>query len=72
MALYAAGDIHLSLGTDKSMDFFGGGWDNYVEKISEGFSVLTDSDTCVLCGDLSWGMDFDEARNDFRFIAGLP
>ena len=72
MALYAAGDLHLSLGTDKPMDLFGGGWDNYVDKISEGFSVLTADDVCVLCGDLSWGMDFNEALDDFRFINDLP
>ena len=72
MALYAAGDLHLSLGVDKPMDYFGGGWDNYVEKISKGFSGLTEYDACVLCGDLSWGMNFDEARKDFHFIAGLP
>ena len=26
MALYAIGDTHLSLGSDKPMDVFGGGW----------------------------------------------
>lgn len=32
MALYAIGDLHLSLGADKPMDVFGGPWENYVEK----------------------------------------
>lgn len=72
MALFAAGDLHLSLGTDKQMDMFGGGWNNYVKKISSGFSVLSENDVCVLCGDLSWGMDFEEARDDFCFINDLP
>jgi predicted phosphohydrolase len=45
MSLYAIGDLHLSLGTDKPMDVFGGGWDNYVEKIKEGFGRLDASDT---------------------------
>ena len=51
MALYAIGDLHLSLGADKPMDVFGGPWENYVEKIRIGFSALHDDDVCVLCGD---------------------
>lgn len=51
MSLYAIGDLHLSLGTDKPMDVFGGRWENYVEKIKEGFSVLNDDDLTVICGD---------------------
>ena len=37
MSLYAIGDTHLSLGVDKPMDVFGGGWEGYVEKLREGF-----------------------------------
>ena len=33
MSLYAIGDTHLSLGVDKPMDIFGGGWAGYVEKL---------------------------------------
>ena len=72
MALYAIGDLHLSLGSDKPMDVFGGGWDNYVEKIKAGFSLLKPDDVCVLCGDTSWGMSLDESIEDFRFIGQLP
>jgi len=72
MALYAIGDLHLSLGTDKPMDVFGGGWDNYIEKIKEGFSHLTSDDLCVLCGDTSWGISFEESLEDFIFIDNLP
>ena len=72
MALYAIGDLHLSLSSDKPMDIFGGRWENYVEKIKSGFSTLTCEDTCVICGDLSWGMGFDECREDFKFIDSLP
>ena len=72
MSLYAIGDLHLSLSADKSMDVFGPAWENYVEKIREGFSALTAEDTCVVCGDISWGMDLDGALEDFRFIDALP
>lgn len=68
MALYAIGDLHLSLGADKPMDVFGGPWENYVEKIRLGFSALHDDDVCVLCGDLAWGMTMEQALPDFQFI----
>lgn len=72
MALYAIGDLHLSLSADKPMDVFGPRWENHTEKLREGFSALTDDDVCVLCGDLSWGMAIEDCLADFRFIASLP
>ena len=72
MALYTIGDLHLSLGSNKPMDIFGDRWQNYVEKIRLGFSALTEDDTTVLCGDLSWGMSLEESLLDFRFIHALP
>ena len=72
MALYAIGDLHLSFGTNKPMDVFGGGWVNYMEKIGTGFNVLKPDDVCVLCGDTSWGMHFEESLGDFRYIDDLP
>ena len=68
MALYAIGDLHLSFGSDKPMDVFGGAWNGYVEKLREGFSVIGPEDTTVLLGDLSWAMDLSAAREDFAFI----
>ena len=68
MALYAIGDTHLSLGADKPMDVFGGGWEGYVDKLREGFAPVGSTDTVVLCGDLSWGMSLEEAREDFAFL----
>ena len=53
MALYAIGDLHLSLGGDKPMDVFGGRWQGYVEKLEKGFADLRAEDVTVLCGDLS-------------------
>ena len=72
MALYAIGDLHLSLGCDKPMDVFGGRWLDYVAKLREGFERLTDADTTVLCGDISWGMSLEEAREDFLFNNHQP
>lgn len=72
MALYAIGDTHLSLGVDKPMDVFGGGWEGYVEKLRVGFSKVRPEDTVVLCGDLSWGMTLAQAQKDFAFLDALP
>ena len=72
MSLYAIGDLHLSFTTNKPMDVFGPAWKNHVDKIRDGFSSLSEDDVCVLCGDISWGMDLSQAREDFRFIDGLP
>ena len=72
MALYAIGDLHLSLHKDKPMDIFGSKWENHSEKLREGFAQLTEEDVCVICGDLSWGMGIEETKEDFLFIDSLP
>ena len=72
MALYAIGDLHLSLGTDKPMDVFGPKWANYVERIRENFSALHEDDVIVLAGDISWGMSLEQSLPDFQFIDALP
>ena len=72
MALYAIGDLHLCLGAPKPMDIFGGAWVGYMEKLREGLSVITEEDTTVLLGDLSWALDLEEAKADFSFIDQIP
>ncbi|MDD3347151.1 metallophosphoesterase [Oscillibacter sp.] len=72
MALYAIGDLHLSLTADKSMEVFGPAWENYVARIEEGLSILRPEDTLVLAGDTSWGIDLAEAEADFRFLDRFP
>lgn len=72
MALYAIGDLHLSLTADKSMEVFGPAWENYTARIEESLSALTDEDTLILAGDTSWGMSLPEAEADFRFLDRFP
>lgn len=72
MALYAIGDLHLSLGTNKPMDVFGGAWKGYVDKLREGLSVIRPEDTTILLGDLSWALNIDEAEADFAFMVAIP
>jgi predicted phosphohydrolase len=72
MALYAIGDLHLCLGAPKPMDVFGGAWVGYMDKLREGLSCITEKDTTVLLGDLSWALDLPNARADFAFIDEIP
>jgi predicted phosphohydrolase len=67
MSLYAIGDLHLSLGADKPMDIFGGGWVGYMDKLRQGLSVIGPEDTTVLLGDLSWALSLEGAAADFRW-----
>lgn len=72
MSLFAIADTHLSLGTDKPMDIFKG-WSGYVDKLKENWErAVTDSDTVVIAGDISWGMSLEGALEDFKFIDSLP
>ena len=72
MALYAIGDLHLSLTANKSMEIFGPAWKDYVSRIEEALGVLTEEDTLVLAGDTSWGIDLVEAEADFKFLDRFP
>ena len=72
MALYAIGDLHLCLGAPKPMDVFGGAWVGYMDKLKEGFSKVTEEDTTVLLGDLSWALDLPNSKADFAWINEIP
>ena len=72
MALYAIGDLHLCLGAPKPMDVFGGNWTGYMDKLKEGMSVITNADTTVLLGDLSWALSLEESAADFAWINEIP
>ena len=72
MALYAIGDLHLSLSVNKSMEVFGPAWENYHARIEEALGVLTEDDILILAGDTSWGMNLQEAEADFRFLNRFP
>ena len=72
MSLFAISDLHLSLGTDKKMDVFDG-WKDYVGLLNKNWRAsVTDNDTVVVCGDISWAQRIDEAFEDFNFLNSLP
>ena len=72
MALFAIGDPHLSLGSQKPMDIFAG-WEGYAEKLAKNWrATVSPEDTVVLAGDISWGMSLEEALPDFEHINSVP
>ena len=72
MSLFAIADLHLSLGVDKPMDVFPG-WAGYVEKLEKNWREnVRPEDTVVVAGDISWGLDISEAKEDFAFLDRLP
>ncbi len=72
MSLYVLSDPHLSLTTDKSMTVFPG-WDDYVTRLETQWRrLVTEQDTVVLAGDITWAMTMEEALEDFRFLNALP
>ena len=72
MAVFTIGDTHLSLGSSKPMDIFSG-WDNYVCRLEENWRKrISDEDTVVIAGDVSWGISLEEAKQDFVFLDSLP
>ena len=73
MALYAIADLHFSFSTNKPMDIFGEHWKNHSQKIIDNWkNIVTEEDTVLLPGDLSWGMRIDEAAADLDVIYNLP
>ena len=72
MALFAIADTHLSLDAEKPMSVFAG-WEDYVERLETNWrKTVTDADTVVIAGDISWGMSLESAKKDFAFLHALP
>lgn len=73
MSLFVLSDTHLSLYNNKPMDIFGNRWQDYTQKLDRGWkSVITDKDTVVISGDVSWGISLEEAKLDLLYIDSLP
>ena len=73
MSVFSIADLHLSGSVPKSMEVFGRRWTGYTEKIEKRWrAVVTENDTVIVPGDVSWAMTLAEAEADFRFLASLP
>ncbi len=75
MSIYAISDLHLSFcpWIDKPMDIYGPEWHDHAERIKRNWEdVVSDDDTVVLAGDISWGLKLEEAVYDLEWIDALP
>lgn len=75
MSVFTIADLHLSTNaaTDKSMEVFGKRWIDYTEKLEKSWrAVVSDSDTVIIPGDISWALKLEEAHSDLEFINKLP
>ena len=73
MRLFAIGDLHMSGGDDKPMDVFGDQWDRHFFHISEHWrAAVSEEDTVLIPGDISWAMQLGDAEADLREIGLLP
>ncbi|MDO5110725.1 MAG: metallophosphoesterase, partial [Clostridia bacterium] len=73
MKVYAIGDLHLSLNSNKPMDVFGDQWKGHFERVSEAWNAFVLPDDIVLLpGDLSWAMRLPEAMEDICAVGKLP
>ncbi len=74
MAIYVLSDLHLSTDskTNKSMEVFGNRWQDYIYKIEKNWNgVVTDRDTVIVPGDISWAMKLEDAYSDLKFLNSL-
>ena len=73
MALYAISDLHLAFNVDKPMDIFGDRWLNHDEKIKKNWEEkVTEEDTVLIAGDISWSMRAEDSKYDLDWIDSLP
>ena len=75
MAIFAIADLHLSTmdSMDKSMEVFGHRWADYLNRIEANWKKLvTDEDTVVIPGDISWALSLEQTESDMRFLDSLP
>ncbi|MBR2346875.1 MAG: metallophosphoesterase [Clostridia bacterium] len=74
MAVFVIADLHLDTVTnEKSMEVFGNRWQGYIEKIQKNWTrVVSDDDTVIIPGDISWALTTEDALADLKWIDALP
>jgi predicted phosphohydrolase len=71
--IFALGDLHLSLSGKKPMDVFGELWADHASRMAAAWDrLVSDEDTVLLPGDLSWAMTLGEAEPDLAWIGDRP
>ena len=55
------------------MEVFGHRWADYITRIESNWKKLvTDKDTVIIPGDISWALSLEEAASDLKFLDSLP
>ena len=75
MSIFTIADLHLSTleSTNKSMEVFGHRWTDYTKRLESAWrKLITDKDTVIIPGDISWALSLNEALSDLKFIDNLP
>lgn len=72
MSLFVIADPHLSFGSNKPMNIFSG-WENFEKRFHDNWiNTVSENDTVVIPGDISWAMSIQDALPDLQFIHDLP
>ena len=74
MSVFVIADLHLdTLTKEKSMEIFGNRWQGYMEKIQKKWSsVVSENDTVIIPGDISWALTLEDSLHDLKWIDALP
>ncbi len=75
MSIFAISDLHLSTfeETNKSMEIFGQRWKDYILRLKNNWiRTVTERDTVIIPGDISWALSLQEAKSDLKFLDSLP
>lgn len=74
MSLFVISDLHLDILTnEKSMEVFGEKWKDYTKRIQKNWSaVVSENDTVIIPGDISWALNLETSLNDLKWINDLP
>ena len=75
MSIFVIADLHLSFSENvkKPMDIFGSEWLNHAGNVKGHWErMVSDSDTVIIPGDISWALKFEDAACDLNWIRDLP
>lgn len=75
MSIFAISDLHLSMapGIDKPMDIYGSRWFDHAARLERSWrELISDDDTVIIAGDISWGLKLEEAKYDLDWVSSLP
>ena len=75
MSIFTIADLHLSTleATNKSMEVFGNRWTDYTKRLEANWRrLVSDEDTVIIPGDISWALSLSEAGSDLKFLDSLP